>query len=71
MLDAEKINDLRRRVLNNEPWDETELAEAIRQAIGTRMDELTNPKDKGKKAKEPKAPVKTVDLSKFLPGKKE
>lgn len=59
MLDADKINDLRKRVLNNEPWTYDELAAAVKQVIAERISAFEAP-SKTTKAK-PK-PVNLDDL---------
>ena len=60
-LDPAQLNDLRRRVLNKEPWTEAELTEAIKARVADRIANLETPKAKGKSTKKPAA-----DLSDLL-----
>jgi hypothetical protein len=50
-LEPEKLNDLRRRVLNNEPWTEEECSKAILEMIGDRVANITPTKAKAKSTK--------------------
>ncbi len=38
-MNATEINDLRQKVLNNEPFDKTRLAEAVKALVGDRLAE--------------------------------
>lgn len=48
MPTSDKINDLRKRVLANEPYDLAEFTEAVRQLIADRLSSFEAPKPKGK-----------------------
>ena len=64
-ITSEQIQDLRRRVLNKEPYTDDELRAAIQAISGDRLKEL-------EKATQPKATrrksVPVVDLDDMLPG---
>lgn len=57
MLTPDKLNDLRKRVLANEPYTIEELAESVRQLISERLSSFEAPAKRGK----PK-PVNLDDL---------
>jgi hypothetical protein len=60
-LDPNELNDLRRRVLENKPWTEEELAAAIKARVADRIANLETPKPKGRATKKT-----TADLSDLL-----
>lgn len=60
-MTAPDLNDLRRRVLENQPVTEAELAEAIRVRFGERVRQLEKPATKGKT-------TKVLNLDDLLPG---
>jgi hypothetical protein len=60
-LDPNQLNDLRRRVLQNEPWTEEELTKAIKERVADRIANLETPKPKGRASKKT-----TADLSDLL-----
>lgn len=63
-MDAIKLNDLRRKVLNNEPFTEAEYTEAVKSMIGKRVAEIEAPTPKGRTTTK-----KTVaNLDDLLPG---
>lgn len=47
-LSPEQLNDLRKRVLANEPFTYEELAEAVKKQIAERLSSFEAPKPKGK-----------------------
>lgn len=61
MLDPAVLNDLRKRVLNEEPWTYEEMAAAVKEMVGARISDLETPKAKGKATKKTAA-----DLSDLL-----
>lgn len=63
-MTPERINDLRKKVLNNEPLDEAEYAQAVREMVANRIASIEHPSPKGK-AKTTKA--STVSLDDLLP----
>jgi predicted Zn-dependent peptidase len=48
MLTAEKLNDLRKRVIANEPFTYEELAAAVKQLIADRLASFEKPAAKSK-----------------------
>jgi hypothetical protein len=48
MLSAEKLNDMRKRVLANEPYTYEELAAAVKQLIADRLTSFEKPAPKSK-----------------------
>lgn len=63
-MTPEKLNDLRRRVLNSEPIDEAEYAAAVREMVSARVTAIQAPTP----AKKTKAPTKAISLDDLLPG---
>lgn len=58
-LDPAKLQDLRQRVLNEQPWTEEEMALAIREMCQDRLNNLEMPKAKGKAST--KKPATSLD----------
>lgn len=59
-MTPERLNDLRRKVLNNEPIDEAEYALAVREMVADRVASIESPTPKGK-SKTIKASVVSLD----------
>ena len=49
-MTPEKLNDLRRKVLNNEPYSEAEYTEACKEMNQARITQIEAPKPAGKKS---------------------
>ena len=60
MPTPEQLNDLRRRVLNNEPFTEEEYTAAVKQMVAARVQEIAAPTPKTK-AKAVSKPVASLD----------
>lgn len=56
----EQLNDLRKRVLDGQPYTREELAEAVRQLVGDRLSQA--PKAAEPKGKSKPSPVNLDDL---------
>lgn len=57
---AERINDLRQRYLNGEPWHRDELRDAIEAMCGDRLREVQNATTK-KSSRKPTTPPPSLD----------
>lgn len=64
-MTPEKLNDLRKKVLNNEPISEPEYAQAVREMVAARVTAIEHPAPKAR-AKTTKA--STVSLDDLIPG---
>lgn len=52
-MTTEQLQDMRKRVLNGEPYTKEEFAQAIRAMVGERIALSTKPTNKAKSTKQP------------------
>jgi hypothetical protein len=50
-MSPDQLNDMRKRVLNNEPYTKEEFAQAMREMVGQRISEAQAPTPKAKAQK--------------------